>query len=48
MVMCFLLSFITAVNTFLKDELKYEVDCADNKFSFGDEKLNLILVFRRD
>lgn len=48
--MCFLLSFIKAINVFilLKDELKDEVDCADNNFSFGDGKLHLILVFKRN
>lgn len=42
--MCLLLSFIKAINVFLKDE----VDCADNIFSFGDWKLHLILVFKRN
>lgn len=40
--MCFLLNFIKAINVFLKDKLKDEVDCADNKFSFRDGKLHLI------
>lgn len=47
-VMCFLLSFIKAINVFLKDELKNEVGCADNNFSFGEGKLHLILVFKRN